>query len=52
VRISSPSGGAFIMARFEIAENDVQRLEYEIRERQAQIDHDVQLMRQVIMFIE
>jgi len=41
VRIASLGAMVFIMARFEIAENDIQRLEYEIRERQAQIDHDV-----------
>lgn len=40
------------MARFEVAENDAQRLEFEIREREAQIEHDVQLMSQVIMFID
>jgi hypothetical protein len=40
------------MARFELSENDLQRLEYQIKDKQAEIDHDVQLMRQVIMFID
>ena len=30
-----------MMARFEVAENDAQRLEFEIREREAQIEQDV-----------
>jgi hypothetical protein len=52
IQIRQSLGGPFIMAKFEIAENNLMSLNAEIRRLSNEIDHDVQIMRQVIMFID
>jgi hypothetical protein len=41
-----------LIAKFEIAENDIQRLELDIMNRESILKHDVLLVGQVIEFIE
>lgn len=52
IQIRQSLGGPFIMAKFEIAENNLMSLNAEIRRLSNEIDHDVQIMRQVVMFID
>ncbi len=41
IQIRRNLGGPFLMARFEIVENNLQRINFQIREIQAHVDHDV-----------
>lgn len=51
-RIQQSNSGPALIAKIEIAENDIQRLELDILNRESIIKHDVLLVGQVIEFIE
>jgi hypothetical protein len=51
-RIQQSNNGPALIAKIEVAENDIQRLELDIANRESIIRHDVLLVGQVIEFIE
>jgi hypothetical protein len=51
-RIQQSNNGPALIAKIEVAENDIQRLELDITNRESIIRHDVLLVGQVIEFIE
>lgn len=51
-RVQQSNNGPALIAKFEVAENDLQKLEFDITNLETIIKHDVLLVGQVIEFIE